>query len=170
MSDVPLPNGIETTSAATPETVAEVAALLRVNQQTVRNWLARGSLAGVRVGPRRIRVRDVDVERFLADAATAAPTPAGRAYVVPSLCRPAASDRSAAIDRQATTRREASDPAVRPVRSRSPRRDALSAESSRPATATREQRGELARALNAVADAVERLWRVLEQAADDDVG
>jgi excisionase family DNA binding protein len=34
-------------------TVAEVAELLKLNQQTVRNWIDRGELAAVRVGQRR---------------------------------------------------------------------------------------------------------------------
>jgi excisionase family DNA binding protein len=37
-------------------TVAEIAELLKVNQQTVRNWIDRGSLPAVRVG-RRVRVK-----------------------------------------------------------------------------------------------------------------
>jgi excisionase family DNA binding protein len=37
-------------------TVAEAAAYLRVNPQTVRNWIDQGSLRAVRVGPRRVRV------------------------------------------------------------------------------------------------------------------
>ena len=35
-------------------TVAEVAATLKLNQQTVRNWIDRGELAAVRAG-RRVR-------------------------------------------------------------------------------------------------------------------
>lgn len=46
-------------------TVQEVADLLRVNQQSVRNWLDRGELAGVRVGKRRVRIRQSDLDRFL---------------------------------------------------------------------------------------------------------
>jgi excisionase family DNA binding protein len=39
-------------------TVAEVAAMLKLNQQTVRNWIDQGSLPALRVGRRaRIRVR-----------------------------------------------------------------------------------------------------------------
>ncbi len=36
-------------------TVAEVATLLKLNQQTVRNWIDAGSLPAVRVG-RRVRI------------------------------------------------------------------------------------------------------------------
>jgi excisionase family DNA binding protein len=38
-------------------TVGEVAELLRLNQQTVRNWIDRGELPAVRVGERRVRIR-----------------------------------------------------------------------------------------------------------------
>ena len=37
-------------------TVAEVAAILKLNQQTVRNWIDQGSLPALRVG-RRVRIR-----------------------------------------------------------------------------------------------------------------
>jgi excisionase family DNA binding protein len=55
-------------------TVAEVAELLRLNQQTVRNWIDQGSLPAVRVG-RRVRIRRSDLERVLAEGATGAPDP-----------------------------------------------------------------------------------------------
>jgi excisionase family DNA binding protein len=45
--------------------VAEVAEQLRLNQQTVRNWIDQGSLAAVRVG-RRVRIRRSDFERLAA--------------------------------------------------------------------------------------------------------
>ncbi len=47
-------------------TVAEVAGLLKLNQQTVRNWIDQGSLPAVRVG-RRVRIRRSDLERVLAE-------------------------------------------------------------------------------------------------------
>jgi excisionase family DNA binding protein len=46
-------------------TVDEVATHLKVNQQTVRNWIDAGDLLAVRVGARRIRVRQRDLEEFL---------------------------------------------------------------------------------------------------------
>lgn len=46
-------------------TVEEVADFLRMNQQTVRNWIDRGELPAVRVGSRRVRVRRSDLEAFL---------------------------------------------------------------------------------------------------------
>ncbi len=45
-------------------TVAEVAELLRLNQQTVRNWIDAGSLPAVRVG-RRVRIKRSDLNRIL---------------------------------------------------------------------------------------------------------
>ncbi len=45
-------------------TVAEVATLLKLNQQTVRNWIDQGSLPALRVG-RRVRIRRSDFERLL---------------------------------------------------------------------------------------------------------
>jgi excisionase family DNA binding protein len=48
-------------------TVAEVAEMLKLNQQTVRNWIDQGSLPALRVG-RRVRIRRSDLDRVLADA------------------------------------------------------------------------------------------------------
>ena len=45
-------------------TVAEVAERLKLNQQTVRNWIDQGSLPAVRVG-RRVRIKRSDFERVL---------------------------------------------------------------------------------------------------------
>ena len=47
-------------------TVAEVAEVLKLNQQTVRNWIDQGSLPALRVG-RRVRIKRSDFERVLAD-------------------------------------------------------------------------------------------------------
>ncbi len=46
-------------------TVAEVATELKVNEQTIRNWIDRGELPAVRVGSRRVRVRRPDLEAFV---------------------------------------------------------------------------------------------------------
>ena len=51
-------------------TVAEVAELLKLNQQTVRNWIDAGYLPAVRIG-RRVRVRRTDLDRLLEEGATA---------------------------------------------------------------------------------------------------
>jgi excisionase family DNA binding protein len=45
-------------------TVAEVAELLKLNQQTVRNWIDQGSLPAVRVG-RRVRIKRSDFDRIV---------------------------------------------------------------------------------------------------------
>ena len=50
-------------------TVAEVAAMLKLNQQTVRNWIDQGSLPALRVG-RRVRIRRSDLERVLEQGST----------------------------------------------------------------------------------------------------
>jgi excisionase family DNA binding protein len=50
-------------------TVAEVAEILKLNQQTVRNWIDQGSLPALRVG-RRVRIRRSDLERLLEEART----------------------------------------------------------------------------------------------------
>ena len=60
-------------------TVAEVAEVLKLNQQTVRNWIDQGSLPALRVG-RRVRIKRSDFERVLAagyspGTAPAAPEP-----------------------------------------------------------------------------------------------
>jgi excisionase family DNA binding protein len=47
--------------------VAEVAATLKLNQQTVRNWIDQGSLPAVRVG-RRVRIKRADFERILEES------------------------------------------------------------------------------------------------------
>lgn len=48
-------------------TVAEVAETLKLNQQTVRNWIDQGTLPALRVG-RRVRIKKSDFERVLADS------------------------------------------------------------------------------------------------------
>src|SRR5579872_3860377 len=56
-------------------TVAEVAELLRLNQQTVRNWIDAGSLPAVRVG-RRVRIKRSDLNRILESGYQGSPPPA----------------------------------------------------------------------------------------------
>ena len=48
-------------------TVADVAEMLKLNQQTVRNWIDQGSLPALKVG-RRVRIRRSDLERVLAES------------------------------------------------------------------------------------------------------
>ena len=45
-------------------TVAEIASILKLNQQTVRNWIDHGALPALHVG-RRVRIRRSDFEQFL---------------------------------------------------------------------------------------------------------
>lgn len=44
--------------------MAEVAAILKLNQQTVRNWIDAGTLPAIHVG-RRVRVTRSDFERLV---------------------------------------------------------------------------------------------------------
>lgn len=52
-------------------TVADVARILKLNQQTVRNWIDDGMLTALRVG-RRVRVRRSDFDALLDRAYTGA--------------------------------------------------------------------------------------------------
>src|ERR1700689_1090327 len=53
-------------------TVAEVAETLKLNQQTVRNWIDQGALPALRVG-RRVRIKRSDFERILEESYSGAP-------------------------------------------------------------------------------------------------
>ena len=50
-------------------TVAEVAAILKLNQQTVRNWIDGGKLPAVRVG-RRVRIKRSDFDQLVTGGGT----------------------------------------------------------------------------------------------------
>lgn len=50
-------------------TVAEVAELLKLNQQTIRNWIDQGSLPALRIG-RRVRIKRSDLDRMLEEGYT----------------------------------------------------------------------------------------------------
>lgn len=71
-------------------TVSEIAEHLKLNPQTIRNWIDQGQLPAVRIG-RRVRVRRVDLDRLLAEGATVAavpePTPVAPAEAVEELTR-----------------------------------------------------------------------------------
>jgi len=56
-------------------TVAEIARILKLNQQTVRNWIDQGTLPALRVG-RRVRVRRSDFDALVERGRTA-PAPSG---------------------------------------------------------------------------------------------
>lgn len=61
-------------------TVAELAERLRLNQQTLRNWIEQGSLPAVRIG-RRVRVLNSDFERLVAGGtANDEPSPQAAAF------------------------------------------------------------------------------------------
>jgi len=45
-------------------TVAEIAAILKLNQQTVRNWIDAGKLPALHIG-RRVRVRRSDFDELI---------------------------------------------------------------------------------------------------------
>src|ERR1700758_873330 len=68
-------------NSAEPEesflTVAEVAEMLKLNQQTVRNWIDQGSLPALRVG-RRVRIKRSDFERIIEQSYSGGQRPAGR--------------------------------------------------------------------------------------------
>ena len=54
-------------------TVAEIAELLKLNPMTIRNWIDAGELAAVRVGKRRVRVRQSALDAFLEAGSTSTP-------------------------------------------------------------------------------------------------
>ena len=45
-------------------TVAEIAAILKLNQQTIRNWIDAGKLPALHIG-RRVRVRRADFDALI---------------------------------------------------------------------------------------------------------
>jgi excisionase family DNA binding protein len=47
-------------------TVEQVAQYLKVIQQTVRNWIDRNILRATRIGQRRVRIRQSELDRFIA--------------------------------------------------------------------------------------------------------
>jgi excisionase family DNA binding protein len=59
-------------------TVAEIATILNVNQQTVRNWIDAGKIPALHVG-RRVRIRRIDFDQLLQATVTGAGSPPARA-------------------------------------------------------------------------------------------
>lgn len=53
-------------------TVAEVATLLKLNQQTVRNWIDQGSLPAIRIG-RRVRIKRSDLDQLIEQGSQGTP-------------------------------------------------------------------------------------------------
>jgi excisionase family DNA binding protein len=56
-------------------TVAEIAETLKLNQQTVRNWIDDGQLPAVRIGARRVRVRRSDFDALVGGGRPSAEPP-----------------------------------------------------------------------------------------------
>ena len=50
-------------------TVAEIAAILKLNQQTIRNWIDEGKLPALHIG-RRVRVRRADFDALIEDSSS----------------------------------------------------------------------------------------------------
>jgi len=57
-------------------TVAEVAEVLKLNPETVRNWINRGELPAIHVGP-RIRVKRSDFNRLIEQGYSDKPSATG---------------------------------------------------------------------------------------------
>ena len=56
-------------------TVAEVASVLKLNQQTVRNWIDQGTLPALHIG-RRVRIRRADFDALIEASVIGDPQPA----------------------------------------------------------------------------------------------
>jgi excisionase family DNA binding protein len=54
-------------------TVAEIAELLTINPETIRNWIDRRELSAVRLGSRRVRVKQSDLDRFIEESSAVLP-------------------------------------------------------------------------------------------------
>jgi excisionase family DNA binding protein len=97
-------------------TVEDVARVLRMNDQTIRNYIDAGTLPAVRVGGRRMRIRQSALEDFIA---------AGESVAAPHQSRPLV--------------------------------DLANAVAESTAALSGQDRAELARAFNALADAAREL-------------
>ena len=89
-------------------TVAEIAAELKQNDQTIRNLIDRGDLPAVRVGTRRVRVLCSDLDAFLAE---------GRRMTTRSDARVAFQDAVGAANKALRGGHEDNAPAVEALRS-----------------------------------------------------
>ena len=56
-------------------TVADVADLLKLNQQTIRNWIDAGTLPALRLG-RRVRILRSDLDQLVEQSYTCSAAPA----------------------------------------------------------------------------------------------
>ncbi len=61
-------------------TVADIARILKLNQQTVRNWIDQGKLPAIHIG-RRVRIRRSDFDRLLEQSYTGAAPREGDASI-----------------------------------------------------------------------------------------
>lgn len=113
-------------------TVAEVAEWLKLNQQTVRNWIDQGALPAVRVG-RRVRIKRSDLDEILdagyrpgAGGGTSRPIgpsaddfwsgePVGVAEPDPTAPQPSAPTGRTAARRTSTASQPSEDPASPPA-------------------------------------------------------
>jgi excisionase family DNA binding protein len=84
-------------------TVAEVAALLRVHQMTVRNWYSKKGLRIQRVGKLGIRIASNDLKVFLAAFNQSTPTLMG---ALDDSCSTVATRRSGSRKSNANNRKE----------------------------------------------------------------
>ena len=69
-------------------TVFEVAERLKINQQTVRNWIDRGELQATRIG-RRVRISDTALTAYLRAHQSAPPAPGPEVPAAPAPATPA---------------------------------------------------------------------------------
>jgi excisionase family DNA binding protein len=81
-------------------TVAEVAEILKLNQQTVRNWIDSGFLPALRIG-RRVRIKRSDFNALL-----------GASYSGPKKAAPAANIWEGDVPRPETREGEVPPPEV----------------------------------------------------------
>jgi excisionase family DNA binding protein len=45
-------------------TIKEAAAYAKASERTIRRWIARGDLAAFRIGPKMVRIEQVDLDRL----------------------------------------------------------------------------------------------------------
>lgn len=62
-------------------TVTQVAEILKLNPQTIRNWIDAGTLPAVRVGGRRVRIKRKDPDNFVAHRSTIPDQSAGHFWL-----------------------------------------------------------------------------------------